>query len=482
MLNKMSFFVFLVVLPAISTAQFISIKTVPVATGDQFSLFPSRNASMAGLSVVLEDPLLDPFINPAKGSLIEGMQFFASPVYYGISFKLTSAKSSGLSLPLGILLHSKNFFGGLVLARQELTISQRLSIQNVSGRLTFGGSNNVTTPNNNYTYIMAGRKLPGTDISIGASVFWADLNAIDGVQHLYFNSVDIKQSGSMAQYRLGAFAPLDEGRSAELLLMRHQFKMTHDVSSLVLSQSEFPHTTTERHLDETEGWAVRVGYREPLGKKWTLGLQLTGNWKSHPKIPNYSLMNIPRDPGNSSAYNLGIGFARHGEKGFSAVEYIYEPIWSHTWADANTIIPTATGKILQPGQKTVENHFRFSNSIFRVGFHGGIDRSGLDFGLQLHSITYQLNQYNFVEERHGNMKDSWNEWTITSGFTLTYSGFDIRYGGILTIGTGEPLVETASRNATDGSSPDLLIALRRPISVSDAWVLTHQVSLIVQLD
>ena len=30
----------------------------------------------------------------------------------------------------------------------------------------------------------------------------------------------------------------------------------------------------------------------------------------HPKIPNYEIMNIPRDPGTSWSYNLGVGIAR----------------------------------------------------------------------------------------------------------------------------------------------------------------------------
>jgi hypothetical protein len=47
--------------PATTSAQLIQIKTVPVAQGDQFDIFPSRNWAMGGVSIALRDQLLDPF-------------------------------------------------------------------------------------------------------------------------------------------------------------------------------------------------------------------------------------------------------------------------------------------------------------------------------------------------------------------------------------------------------------------------------------
>lgn len=51
-------------------AQFIDIKTVPIATGEQFLIYPSRNLGFGGLSLAVRDPLGDPFANPAKGSAL----------------------------------------------------------------------------------------------------------------------------------------------------------------------------------------------------------------------------------------------------------------------------------------------------------------------------------------------------------------------------------------------------------------------------
>lgn len=487
MLKRIRFVVFLATLPIISLAQLIPIRSVPVATGDQFLLFPSRNSSMGGVSIALDDPLLDPFINPAKGSLVEGMQFFTAPVYYGISFERSSAKASGRSLPLGLLLNTDAFFGGLLWARQELTNERRSFL--FSPRLTvsdiISASDKVATPNNNYTFVMAGKKLPDSDISLGASVFWADLNAIEGVQHLYANSSDIRQSGYLAHYRVGLVAPLAEERTIELVLLRHQFKMTHDVTYQFSPWGGPTQTRTERNVDETEGWAARIGYREPIGKNWTLGLQLTGNWKWHPKIPNYELMNIPRDPGNSSAYNLGIGFAKRGEQSIVSFEYVYEPIWSNTWADADRDITTVSGKTIKPGWKTVENFFQFWNSIIRAGFHAGKDRGGFDLGLQVHSIHYLLNQEDFVQERKRSQVESWREWTLTGGITLTFSGYEVRYAGSLITGTGQPGVQAFSASPAglrDALSSDFLIAPSGRLTLQEALVFTHQLSLIVKLN
>src|SRR5205809_835290 len=51
-----------------AAAQLISIKTVPIAQGDQFEIFPSNNLGMGSVSIALADTLLDAFLHPAKGA------------------------------------------------------------------------------------------------------------------------------------------------------------------------------------------------------------------------------------------------------------------------------------------------------------------------------------------------------------------------------------------------------------------------------
>src|SRR6059058_3996753 len=64
---------FLMTAPTLG-AQLISIKTVPIAQGDQFNLFPSLNQGMGGVAIGLPDTLLDPFRNPAKGGRLSRSQ------------------------------------------------------------------------------------------------------------------------------------------------------------------------------------------------------------------------------------------------------------------------------------------------------------------------------------------------------------------------------------------------------------------------
>src|SRR5207247_866507 len=79
------FSVLLVALAGPASAQLISIKTVPIAQGDQFDIFPSNNFGMGGVSIALADTLLDPFINPAKGARLGSARFFSAPTVYSIS-------------------------------------------------------------------------------------------------------------------------------------------------------------------------------------------------------------------------------------------------------------------------------------------------------------------------------------------------------------------------------------------------------------
>src|SRR2546429_7977128 len=57
---------------------------------------------------------------------------------------------------------------------------------------------------------------------------------------------------------------------------------------------------------------------------------------SHPKLPEYELATAPatpRDPGPSSAYNVGLGLSKIRGPLTFGIAAIYEPIWSYTWAD-----------------------------------------------------------------------------------------------------------------------------------------------------
>jgi hypothetical protein len=111
-------------------AQLINLKSVPVATGEQFLLFPSANFGMGGVSIALDDAMYDPYINPAKGAGMQGSWLYSSPVHYNISDDF----GSGTSLPMGITVHSEKMFGGVTAAYQSIK----------PHRLQHGGGEEIT--------------------------------------------------------------------------------------------------------------------------------------------------------------------------------------------------------------------------------------------------------------------------------------------------------------------------------------------------
>ena len=92
----------------------------------------------------------------------------------------------------------------------------------------------------------------------------------------------------------------------------------------------------EEHLDRTNIAGLHAVFLTPKTPGgWRMGYLFTANRMSHPKIPNYQLQNIPRDPGNTDAFNLGFGtVARHGHIPRSGSTSSWNRCGVDTWADA----------------------------------------------------------------------------------------------------------------------------------------------------
>src|SRR6267154_1309977 len=119
-LRAVRFVVPLLCLAAPVRAQLIPIKTIPIAQGDQFQLFPANNLGMGSVSIALADSLNDPFVNPATGTRVAGARFFSSPTVYNVSRKA----GGGRSLPLAVLARRAAWYGGLALALQQVDPSR----------------------------------------------------------------------------------------------------------------------------------------------------------------------------------------------------------------------------------------------------------------------------------------------------------------------------------------------------------------------
>ncbi len=104
-------------------------------------------------------------------------------------------------------------------------------------------------------------------------------------------------------------------------------------------------------------------------------------------------------------------------------------MWSWTWATAAHDTLTAVDGIIRAGQRTVDNRFRFSNALLRVGAEQVIplvadSSSSLAFqaGLGLYSIRYRLEQQDHVAMTARTQDENWMEWTPTLG--IRYAGRD----------------------------------------------------------
>jgi hypothetical protein len=483
-------------------AQLISIKTVPIAQGDQFDIFPSQHRGMGGASIALADTLLDPFRNPAKGGRLSIARFFGSPMVYGVS----NNAGGGRTLPVAAIAPVGSWFGALALAVQEVDPSgppgSVLMGPPPPGVVVQGPRPIVVTPptpeshGNAYVFALLGRTLPEEKVSLAASVSWARLNAMDGVDLLYPGSQTVNQFGHEVDVRAGLLKEWAGDRTLDAVVLHNHFGMSQDVNYLDLfwdpgTQSAQQRPRVDHELDRTDTWGLQVQYERPLTTTgWRIGWLATGNLMSHPKIPNYELMNIPRDPGRSHAYQLGVGVSHASGPALFGLDAVYEPIWSDTWAAAAAPTATSAGDTIPVGGKTIENRFHFSNFQFRMGIGrdvvlGGRPRGATwQLGLATRAVHYWLVQSDFVQSAVRPQQEWWVEWTPTWGLTLRFPELELRYSGGVTKGTGRPSTQSAPTFLADAAgvrSGELLVAPSGPITLQGVSVVTHQISLSLPL-
>lgn len=471
-----------------ASAQLISIRTVPVSQSHQFELFPSTALPMGGVRIALPDSLHDPFVNPAAGMRTAATQFFGAPNVFSVS----NDAGGGRTLPLGALSKAGAWHGGVWLALQQVERSERLQFVPCPVCETSGIASLRNT--NSYAHASLGRTLGENGLAIGGSMMWSGLNAIDGVDLLYAGARDIDQSGHTLDMRLGLLKEWTDSRTFEAVLVHNRISIAHDVEYVDVvwdpnTQQISGQPRFEENLDRTNIWGLHFGLQQPIaGTDWRIGWLATVNRMDHPKIPNYEIMNIPRDPGNSSAFNIGFGVARSAADVKFGLDVIYEPIWSHTWADSTEPVTTADGETIPPGGMTIENRFRFHNAALRLGFDQRFTPSddmgaGLQMGLRVRRFDYRLRQWDHVQLTSRRQHEDWIEWTPTWGLLLAFPTLDVRYRGSVTHGTGRPGV-TNNNGLTlraDLASTNILVAPSGPLTLGEVRVVTHEISVSLPL-
>jgi hypothetical protein len=469
-------------------AQSISLKTVPIATGEQYLVFPSRSLGMGGLSVAYDDPLQDAFANPARGARLSGTWLIATPTTYGDGDARTV---SGRTLPLAIAFGGDRWFGTATVALQELATPDRQQFWWMPV-LQDGSLLQDDAATNAYVSGSFGRAFDRGRTAIGVSAFHADLDAIDGVGQLYANSVALSQTGTVTDLRVGVLRDLGGERRIEGMIGKSDVDMTHDVVYLDWlpwdsMQPNWPNVRarTEKNLDRTTTWSGSLRYTAPGGDpglRW--GLMLIGNTKSHPKIPNYDLVNIPRDPGNSAIFGIGAGITSRQRGTLIGAELMIQPGHSHTWAFADSVTMTPGG-ILQKGDKTVDNEFRFANATVALGFEHEWEPASVQLGLRVNRYGYHLDQQNFLRDTTVATDESWIEWSPSWGGALKLGRAEVRYSGRwVAKGFDLPGQIWAVRAEADVALPggnDFIVAPTDPVNLPDFRVVTHRLTVVVPL-
>lgn len=475
-------------------AQEIEIRSVPLIGVNQTDFQPSLSRGMGNLSIAFDDPISDPFINPANASKLNGVNLFFSPTLNlwsnkegsSISSNWGSSKYTGTgvnSLPFGLFLRKDNFFAGGIITYQSYS-SERSTLTNW---IWYGNqvNNSVKKDNGDNTYLfgLIGISIPEMKVSIAGSFSWSKYKALDGINLLYPGSYDINQDGWSLGFKLGLIGEISEKDQLELVIGRSIFKSSHEVLYYMpYIWSMAGGYRSELNKDESNSWVIQTKYNRSINNGWKLGAIFTLNWKEHPKIPNYSLANIPRDPGFSTAFNLGIGFTHTGEKTIAGFEYIYEPISSNTWATPDEL------SSLPPTFKTVENSFDFYDHIFRAGILSHTEFKWFDYrlGAQLHFYKYDLGQVDNLRHNSRNADEHWLETSLCGGLTFKFSGFQIYYTLQIILGNG--LVGTQTNNiiplmdyASDKSASDFLIAPSGPLTVDNITLITQQITFLYNL-
>lgn len=473
-------------------AQLVPIKTAPVATGSQFQLYPSQARGMGAVSLAVDDTLSDAFENPATAARLDGTWAFSVPSYYTI----TGPDGGARTLSVGVLVDRGRWFGGLAGALQQLNPGPEPRQGVVSTtQLTFLPRPEPpalrplgeTTAENHYLTALAGRQL--TDQwALAGHLQWARLTAMEGVDLLYPGNEGLRQEGHRLDLRLGLLREWRD-RSLQLLLVHDRVHMQHDVRYLNYiwrdgTAESFWDTRWEQHYDRTNTWGLHLAYDQPLGTEgWRLGTVVTGNRKDHPKIPNYDLMSIPRDPGTSWASNVGIGVSHTGPHTTIGADLVFEPILSETWTTAQEPVEQPGGGVIESGERTVVNDFTFANTSLRTGLRHRQDWWALQAGLEVRTIRYWLTQNDRVVESKRDQYEGWSEWMLSWSGSVEWNVLTLRYTGALTLGTGRPGVTSIGVPATAefATAGDFVPAPEGTLGVRTSRVFTHRIALTIPL-
>lgn len=518
--------------PGIAEAQLIPIKTTPIISGDSGMMLPSRTVGMGGVSVAVDDPLLDPFVNPAKGRRLRGLQVFIVPTLYTID----DGQGGGRTLSGGFTTGSSRFFAGGFFSYQNLVNTLPLipwlidldpQVEDPLFPRDFNGQpvpGSYRRPRNLTWNAFWGFNLSQEGYSIGLSWSGSDTEQLEGYEYLYKDCLSLQHRGRSDLLRLGLFFEEEETGSAEFLLLLGRSNLTHYVTYPELELSWWMNPWRNWRWSMLSGsrsigydwWNVAsnpgpievrrfedqsrmVGFHLGAVRRLSdptrrLGWNLTWNWKKYPSIPEYELEGmraIPRDPGFVHAFSAGFGLSSTEPGIYGSWEVNLQPVFLETWGITDVPLQNWQGQeILPAGAKTIENSFRFLNGSFAFGGGWNGRDIGIQAGFRITSYNYSLRQKRNPSDIWEKRREDWLEFTPTWGGSLEFPDFQLQYSGYFRIGTGRPGVEQfwiSPRNPMDSGGSlvldpsDPLAAPTGKLVLEEHPVICHQISIVVPL-
>ena len=136
---------------------------------------------------------------------------------------------------------------------------------------------------------------------------------------------------------------------------------------------------------------------------------------------------------------------------------------------------------IRKGERTIENEFFFANVKMRMGMSYDIKPATVQMGVEVRSYDYTLVQRNNLEGTIRDQDESWMEWAPSLGVQIRFPELELGYVGRITTGSGRPGVQWTGARAEAMLSSDFIIAPSGPLTLQDALVLTHQLSISIPI-
>ena len=402
-------------------------KTVPSPRGEQFLFLPTSNLGMGGLPIALDDPLGDPFNNPAvRGK--KPLRVSLTPTAYGDQ----QGTIGGYSFPLSLVLSGSRWFGTLAAALQSLEDDPKEVFSVPSGLKE--ELEEKKNGRNRYILASIGRQL-GPATNIGLKVVYADLGILDGERRLYPSALSLSQTGHARTVTMGAEQGFREHQTVRVTVSNSHLAMSHGVTGWRRPTSDLP----GQELLPPELWTREGGSRSDVwegtlrysvlipGRSVRIGAMASVWARDQSRVPRYDWVHIPRDPGTSTIGELGVGVQTVGRLMRLALEVAVAPGTAHTLLLSDSTIMRGDGTTIQPGDPILDNDFRFRNWRAGVGADVPVGRGGFQVGLGLHRYSFRLRQRDLVWGEDHDAGVSWTELVPSIGGGVGIGPVEVGY-------------------------------------------------------